>query len=103
MRSKRVFTAQRAAREKEKRKTAKSAVKTENSKKFGGLLFKKKPEVCSFIQKHWPKTNEVSGQRQVNAPLKNFDTKTRTKTKLSNTDTTELNNTRTTELNNETT
>lgn len=40
MRSKRVFAAQRAAREKEKRKTAKSAVKTENSKKFGGQLFK---------------------------------------------------------------
>lgn len=50
MRSKRVFAAQRAAREKEKRRTAKSAVKTENSKKFGGLLFKKKPEVFSFTE-----------------------------------------------------
>lgn len=45
-----MFAAQRAAREKEKRKTAKSAVKTENSKKFGGLLLKKKPEVCSFTE-----------------------------------------------------
>lgn len=97
-----MFAAQRAAMEKEKRKTAKSAVKTENSKKFGGQLFKKTQKYVP-LQKHWPKTNEVSGHRQVNAPLKNFDTKTRTETKLNNTDTIELNNTGTTELNNETT
>lgn len=38
-----------AAREKEKKKTAKSAVKTENSKKFVGQLLKN-PEVCSFTE-----------------------------------------------------
>ncbi|XP_052710760.1 uncharacterized protein LOC128185124 [Crassostrea angulata] len=99
MRSKRVSAAQRAAREKEKRKTAKSAANTEHSQSLVGNSFKNPETVCSFTGT-LAKTNKVSGQRLVKASIKNLDTQTRTETKMNKTETTILNKTETTILNN---
>lgn len=78
MRSKRISAAQKAAKEKERRK---SAVKPEKSESLVGNS-KKTPDNFSSFTGTLANANTVSGQRLSKASLKNLGTKTRTETKL---------------------